>query len=201
MQHRYSPAALDLDNAEKVATILQERLSSLIDLSLTLKHVHWNVVGSGFIAIHELMDRQTDTVRELVDEVAERITTLGGIAAGLPEQIATTRDAEEDYSLGRAPVAAHLGALDKVYERVAGGHREAIAEVDALDPVSGDLLISQTGTLEMNHWFIRAHLEDVEGKLSTAESSDELEAAVDAVYAPQPGEEIGEEAELESHPA
>lgn len=43
---------MDTGRAEKLSVILRERLSSLIDLSLTLKHVHWNVVGNRFIAMH-----------------------------------------------------------------------------------------------------------------------------------------------------
>jgi len=90
MRHEYAPAGMDTGDAEKVGTILQERLASLIDLSLVLKHVHWNVIGPGFIAIHELMDEQTDVTREMVDEAAERISTLGGVAAGLAQQVVAT---------------------------------------------------------------------------------------------------------------
>ena len=156
MQQRYSPAGMDTGQAEKIGVILQERLASLIDLALILKHVHWNVVGSGFLAVHEMMDTQTEDVRGMVDTVAERISTLGGIAGGLASQVVEMRSASDEYSLGRAPVMSHLGALDKVYERVGNGHREAIEQVASLDPITEDLLISQTAQLEMNHWFIRA---------------------------------------------
>lgn len=189
MEHRYAPAGLTLEAAAEVAERLQVRLASLIDLSMALKHVHWNVVGPGFIGIHKLMDEQTDTARELIDEVAERITTLGGVAAGLPGQVVRNRDGGEDYSLGRAPVLAHLGALDKAYARVIEGHRQTIAAIDELDPISGDLLIGQTAALETNHWFIRAHLTNVAGELSTEPAEDQLDAAVEAVQAPLPGEE------------
>jgi starvation-inducible DNA-binding protein len=82
------------------------------------------------------MDEQTDAVRALVDEVAERITTLGAVTAGLPSQVVEERTSDADYALGRGPVMAHLGALDKVYERVISGHRDAISAVEQTDPVS-----------------------------------------------------------------
>jgi starvation-inducible DNA-binding protein len=192
IRHHYAPAGLDTGEAEKLATILQERLSSLIDLSLTLKHVHWNVVGSGFIAVHEMMDTQTESARAMVDEVAERITTLGGVAAGLATQVVDMRSADDEYALGRAPVVAHLGALDKVYERIGAGHREAIEQVSGVDPITEDLLISQTAQLEMSHWFVRAHLSDVDGRLATEGAVDQLEAATTAV-ALQPGSVVSED--------
>lgn len=183
------------DDAEKIADVLQERLSSLIDLSLILKHVHWNVVGMGFIAVHELMDDHTATAREMVDDVAERISTLGGVAAGLAGQVADMREADQDYALGRADVMAHLGALDKVYTDITSGHRRAIEAVAEIDPVSEDILIEQAGKLEMAHWFIRAHISNVEGELVTEDSDSQLEAAADAAHALQPGLEEAPESE------
>lgn len=196
MKHLYAPAGLSTGEAEKLGDILQERLASLVDLSLILKHVHWNVIGPGFIAVHEMMDDQVESVREMVDAIAERISTLGGVAAGLAGQIVEMRAADEEYALGRAPVMAHLGALDKVYERVGRGHREAIAQVADIDPVSEDLLIAQTASLELNHWFIRAHISDTDGRLTTEGASGQIDAATAATYALQPDvatEEVEEE--------
>ena len=186
MQHRYAPSGLDTGQAEKVAAVLQERLASLIDLSLTLKHVHWNVVGSGFIAVHEMMDSQTVQTRDMIDAVAERISTLGGVAGGLATQVVEMRTADHEYALGRAPVMAHLGALDKVYERVGASQREAIEQVSSVDPITEDLLISQAAQLELSHWFVRAHLSDTDGRLATEGTNSQLDAATAATYALQP---------------
>lgn len=186
MEHHYAPAGMDTGQAEKVGAILQERLASLIDLSLILKHVHWNVVGAGFIAVHQLMDQHTEDTRQMIDDIAERISTLGGVAAGLAGQVVDMRPASDEYALGRAPVMAHLGALDKVYERIGSGHREAIEQVSSIDPVSEDLLITQTAQLELNHWFIRAHISDTDGRLATEATMSQLEAATAAGHALQP---------------
>lgn len=186
MEHHYAPAGMDTGQAEKVGAILQERLVSLIDLSLILKHVHWNVIGSGFIAVHELMDRQTEDTRQMTDDIAERISTLGGVAGGLAGQVVDMRPATEEYALGRAPVMAHLGALDKVYERLGSGHREAIEQVSSVDPVSEDLLITQSARLELNHWFIRAQISDTDGRLVTEGTASQLDAATAAGHALQP---------------
>jgi starvation-inducible DNA-binding protein len=83
--------------------LLEKRLVALIDLQLTLKHVHWNVVGPNFIGVHEMLDPQVDAVREMTDTIAERIATLGGVPVGTPEAVVDGRD-WSDYSLGKATV-------------------------------------------------------------------------------------------------
>lgn len=179
MEHNFTPSGVSQEDAAEVADVLQQRLLGLIDLGLTLKHVHWNVVGPGFMAVHEMLDDHVVAVRDMVDAVAERIATLGGIPNGLPGNLVKNRD-WDDYSIGRAVVPAHLGALDKVYEGVAGDHRAAIEKVEKLDPVTEDLLTAQTGVLELYQWFVRAHLENTSGELPTTDEDTEVGAAAAA---------------------
>lgn len=145
-----------------VLATLQERLVSTLDLQLTLKHIHWNVVGMNFISVHEMLDPQVDAVRLQSDEIAERMATLGGEPLGTPDAITSGRS-WSDYEIGRAPTVQHLVALDHVYSGVIGDHRAAVAEFGELDPVSEDLLISHLRDLELFQWFIRAHLKDATG--------------------------------------
>lgn len=163
-------------DAAKVVDLLQDRLVSLVDLHLTLKHVHWNVVGPTFIGVHEMLDPQTDAVRAYSDTVAERIATLGGQPNGLPGHLVERRT-WDDYSLGRDTVVRHLAALDQVYSGVIADHRAALLAVEDLDPVSQDMLIEQTAQLELFQWFVRAHLESADGTLPTADATSEQEAA------------------------
>jgi starvation-inducible DNA-binding protein len=179
MAKRFTVPGLDQKKAEQVAKRLQQRLVALIDLQLTLKHIHWNVVGPSFIGVHEMLDPQVDGVRLMVDTTAERIATLGFEPNGLPGYIVSSRS-WDDYKLGRATVPEHLGALDVVYSGVIEEHREAIDEFDELDPVSQDMLIEQATDLEQYHWFVRAHLETAEGRLSTDGAQHTEEAAAKA---------------------
>ncbi len=172
---------LSKSSADKVVKALDQRLLGLIDLSLTLKHVHWNVVGPHFIGVHEMLDPQVDAVRAMVDETAERIATLGGTPVGTPGYLAENRS-WDDYALGKAGVIEHLGALDVVYTGVIEDHRAATQSVGELDPVIEDMLLGQLGRLEQFHWFVRAHLEYSSGELIVSADS-EVEAAKHAVEA------------------
>ena len=182
MANKYTVPGLKEDAAQKVTARLQERLTALIDLQLTLKHVHWNVVGPNFIGVHEMLDPQVTAVRGMTDDVAERIATMGAEPMGTPGFVTKNRT-WDDYSLGRATTVAHLGALDIVYSGVIGAHREAITEFDELDLVSQDMLIEQTEQLELFQWFIRAHVESASGQLPTEDASGEEEGAAAALDA------------------
>jgi starvation-inducible DNA-binding protein len=145
------------DEANRTTELLQDRLVALLDLQLTLKHVHWNVTGPNFIAVHEMLDPQVIAVRAMSDAVAERIATCGGSPQGTPGSVVERRR-WNDYDLGRASTTDHLTKLDEVYRGVCDDHRNAIEELGDLDPVSEDLLISQLAELELFAWFIRSHL-------------------------------------------
>ena len=64
-----------------------------------------------------------------------------------------------------------------VYTGVIESHRKAIDATEDPDPVTQDMLIGQSGQLELFHWFVRAHLESTGGELSTAGATHEKPAA------------------------
>src|SRR5699024_11770135 len=94
---------------------LQDRLHAMNDLHLTLKHAHWNVIGSRFIAVHEMLDPQVELVRGYADDIAERIAQLGASPVGTPGRLVADR-AWSDYTLGKADSQEHLTALDRSEE-------------------------------------------------------------------------------------
>jgi len=172
----FTVPTLSQKDGAKVADELQRRLVSLADLALTLKHIHWNVVGPNFIAVHQMLDPQYEGVQMMVDELAERIATLGSVPFGLAGRIVEMRE-WNDYDLARADSITHLGALDLVYEGVIGSHRKAMDAIEKTDPVSFDLLVGQTAKLEKYHWFVRSHLADWAGGMANAGARTELSAA------------------------
>ncbi len=107
------------------------------------------------------------------------VQRVGASPKGTPGAIVADRS-WDDYSIGRDTVMAHLGALDQVYNGVVAANRTAIEELDKLDLVTQDLLIGQTGELEKFQWFVRAHLENAGGELSTAGETTEQGAAAKA---------------------
>src|ERR1700728_1276266 len=163
----------------KLTELLQKQLSTYNDLHLTLKHIHWNVVGPSFIGVHEMIDPQVEAVRTFADDVAERIAALGASPEGTPGAIIRDRS-WDDYSVGRDTVQAHLAALDLVYNGVIEDTRRGIDETEKLDPVTQDILIDHSAELEKFQWFVRAHLENAGGGLAHEGASTEKSAAKSA---------------------
>ncbi|XKK61712.1 DNA starvation/stationary phase protection protein [Streptomyces sp. ARC32] len=171
---KYTVPGIEREAAGRLIGVLRLRLHALNDLHLTLKHVHWNVVGPHFIAVHEMIDPQVDQVRDMADDVAERIAALGGVAQGTPGALVSERK-WDDYSIGRADAIAHLGALDVVYTGVVEDMRAAVEEAGKIDTATEDLLIGQLRDLEQFQWFVRAHLESAGGTLATGSATSETE--------------------------
>jgi starvation-inducible DNA-binding protein len=199
---------MDDRQASEVIDILQGRVFALIDLQLTLKHIHWNVVGPTFIGIHEMLDTQVGPVREMTDDAAERIAILGGQPQGTPGALVEGRS-WPDYPLGTASVEDHLVELDKAYGGVIEDHRAAMASTEDLDPVTQDMLIEQLAQLEMFQWFVRAHLRDgspasggraARGAATRESAIRDANAAHTAGRGPTPSEEAAAERAARSAP-
>ena len=176
----FTVPGLDMEAADSVIDLLDDALVALNDLALTLKHVHWNVVGPNFIAVHQMLDPNVEQVRMMVDAIAERMATLGGSPNGLAGYLATHRK-WNDYSINRATAQAHLAALDLVYTNLIADHRDRVRLFERLDPISEGLLVAQSAELEQQQWFVRAHLEDSAGGMQHAGALTEHDAAAKVV--------------------
>jgi starvation-inducible DNA-binding protein len=165
MSSHYTVPSLSDKQGAEVAAMLQTQLSRYNDLHLTLKHVHWNVIGPNFIAVHQMIDPQVALVRGYADEVAERIATLGGSPRGTADAIINEHTWTE-YPHDRDCADVHLAALERVYSGIIADTRENIGRLQDLDVVTQDILIGHAAELEKFQWFLRAHLETADGFIS-----------------------------------
>lgn len=150
---------LPKDSRSAVIALLNQSLANLFDLYSQTKFAHWNVKGPTFYSLHKLFDELAGTVNEGVDEVAERITALGGVASG------TARLAAKSSQLAEFPAETFEGnlvvkALADRYAAVAGTVRRGIETCEeAGDAVSADLLTGLCGELDKALYFIESHIQ------------------------------------------
>lgn len=124
------------------------------------KH-HWNMRGATFYQLHLLLDKHAGEQLELVDTLAERVQTLGGVSVGDPRHVA------EITSIPRPPdgveeVPAMLSRLLEAHETILAQAHDAAARTAELgDDGTNDLLVSQViRTGELQAWFLAEHLVD-----------------------------------------
>jgi starvation-inducible DNA-binding protein len=143
----------------KVTALLNARLADALDLQMQAKQAHWNVKGPQFIALHELFDKLATDIDGHVDEMAERITALGGIAEGTVQAVAG-RSKLDPYPLDIAEGRAHLDALAAAYARFAKSVRKAIDEAGkAGDADTSDLFTGISRSADKGLWLLEAHLQ------------------------------------------
>lgn len=142
---------------EKIVGILNARLADAIDLKSQAKQAHWNVKGMNFIALHELFDQVSTEVEVHIDDIAERITTLGGTAMGTVRVAAQTSTLAE-YPLEITDGAAHVDALSTALADFGKKVRADIDETDELgDADTADLFTGISRAIDKLLWFVEAH--------------------------------------------
>lgn len=143
----------------RLTALLNARLADALDLQMQAKQAHWNVKGPQFIALHELFDKLAEEIDGHVDEMAERITALGGIAEGTVQAVAG-RSKLDAYPLDIADGRAHVDALAAAYARFAKSVRKAIDEADkAGDADTSDLFTGVSRNADKGLWLLEAHLQ------------------------------------------
>jgi starvation-inducible DNA-binding protein len=144
---------------EQLVALLNQSLADSLDLKTQVKQAHWNVKGMQFIALHEMFDGFATTLEGYVDMLAERVTTLGGVAMGTA-RIAAQTSALPEYDLDAVAGRDHVQALADRYGRYAASVRAAIAQSDALgDADTADLYTEISRQIDKDLWFLEAHLQ------------------------------------------
>ena len=150
---------LALDVRTKVATLLNARLADAIDLTLQGKQAHWNVKGPQFIALHELFDKIVEESEDWVDDIAERIVALGGVAEGTVGAVGK-RTTLAAYPLELSDGPDHVDALSSALARFGKNVRAAIDESSKLgDADTSDLFTGISRAVDKDLWFLEAHLQ------------------------------------------
>lgn len=151
--------AIDISGKARIQLVelLNQTLADTFDLHSQVKQAHWNVKGPDFFQLHTLFDQLASELDEYVDEIAERVTTLGGTARGTTRMAAEASNIEEypdDISNG----TDHLAALIERYAAYCRLVREGIDKSAELgDADTADLYTEISRGVDKRLWFLEAH--------------------------------------------
>ncbi len=161
---RLFPIALAHEARMESCQILNQILADSMILHTLYKKHHWLVRGHTFYQLHLLLDKHAEEQLELIDMIAERVQTLGGIAIADPRHVA------EVTRVPRAPngceaVPAMLSRLLEAHEIIIAAVRDGVTKTaENRDDGTNDLLMSDVlRRHEMQVWFVAGNLVDTPG--------------------------------------
>lgn len=142
---------------QKLQSKLNVQIANLTVLYTKLHSFHWFVKGAHFFTLHEKFEELYNEVTANMDEVAERLLSIGGSpVATLSESLsmATIKEAngKED---AEAMVAAVIADFETISEELKQGMEAA---VEAEDEGTADLLLGIKTSLDKHRWMLNAYL-------------------------------------------
>lgn len=151
--------ALDAKAALSSVESLQQLLADTITLRDLYKKHHWQVAGPTFYILHLLFDKHASEQSELVDLLAERVQTLGGVSVAMGADVAGMTLIPRPPA-GREDTEAQLARLLQAHEMILLEAR-AMAKDSAKsgDVGTNDIIVSdviRTGELQV--WFVSQHV-------------------------------------------
>ena len=159
---RALPIGLPEKARSSSCTTLNEILADTMVLYSMYKKHHWLVAGPTFYQLHLLFDKHAEEQNELIDVLAERVQSLGGVAVGDPRHAAelTTITRPPD---GAEEVGVMIGRTLRAHETIIKKVRAAItATEESEDWGSNDVLMGDVlRRHELQVWFLAEHLVDV----------------------------------------
>lgn len=158
---RLAPIALSAEARTESAQLLNAILADSMILYALYKKHHWLVAGPTFYQLHLLFDKHAEEQQALIDLLAERVQSLGGIAVGDPRHAAELTTIERPPN-GAEEVPAMIHRLLDAHQTVIEKVRDAIERTDrSKDWGTNDLLMSDVlRRHELQVWFVSAHLVD-----------------------------------------
>lgn len=153
------PIGLDDGACKASIEALNQVLADTITIRDLYKKHHWQVAGPTFYQLHLLYDKHATEQGELVDMIAERIQTLGGISLAMARDIAEETNIENPPR-GREEVPVQISRLVEAHEIILTEARKAAKRAqDQGDDGTNDLLVSDViRTNELQVWFLAEHM-------------------------------------------
>lgn len=148
---------IDLSNREIICEVLHKLLATTYTLYLKTQNYHWNVTGPHFQTLHLLFQSQYEELAIAVDEIAERIRSLGYFPSGSFEAFKELTLISEET---RSPEATEM--LQKLladHESLIQFLRKNFPIIEEEgDSATADFINKRLASHEKNSWMLRATL-------------------------------------------
>ena len=146
---------ISTEDREAIADGLGRVLADSYTLYLKTHNFHWNVTGPQFRELHLMFEEHYTELAVAVDDIAERIRTLGVAAPGTYRAFAELSAVEE---VDGVPEAGEMvSVLTKAHEQVVKTCRDVLRKAQKADDESTAALVSDRMRVhEKTAWMLRA---------------------------------------------
>jgi len=141
------------------ADLLTKVLANANVLYTKTRNYHWNVVSSDFKELHVLFQEQYEQMAESIDEIAERIRTLGCKAIGTHQEFtkyATLQEFPGEYPDAKTMVGNLLRDHESLIREMRADVKQC--EEEFSDKSTADFISQLQQTYEKNAWMLRSYL-------------------------------------------
>lgn len=146
-------------NRENTKELLNQAVADLSQASVIIHQIHWYIRGTSFFTLHSKMDELMEELNDQLDEIAERLITIGGSPySTLSEFMNNTnlREQKGDYSIS---TENHIERLLGLYQYLGKLYKEGINTAGKEDdPVTEDLFTSLKSAIDKNIWMLSSYL-------------------------------------------
>lgn len=148
-------------NKQQTATLVDDLNQLLADYQILYTNVrgyHWNIKGRDFFELHAKFEEIYNDLVLKVDEIAERILTLGGTPVHAFSRYLEMSDLEETLNVSNGAEA--VGNILSAYRVLLTKQRQIVktaAEVDDEGTVS--LMSDYISQQEKESWMLNAYLQ------------------------------------------
>jgi starvation-inducible DNA-binding protein len=154
-----SKIGIEQKSLEKISFELSKVLASEFVLYVKTKNAHWNVEGVDFYSKHKFFESQFDSIDEIIDELAERIRSLGHYAPGsmrkflqLTKLSESIREANDSNGFMKELLIDHEGIILHLREII-----DPFAS-EFGDAGTSDFVTALLQKHEKMAWMLRSHL-------------------------------------------
>lgn len=146
------------ESLQKITNILNDDLADEYVVLTKTRNYHWNVEDPRFNDLHKFFEEQYEVLSAAVDEIAERVRSVGGRTRATLKEFINSSQIRED--IGSYPNAdTMLGNLLSDHETIIKTLRKNINECQELnDEGTANFLTDKMEQHEKMAWMLRSFL-------------------------------------------
>lgn len=144
---------------EKTQGVLNQLVADLSQFSTIIHQTHWYMRGPEFLTLHPQMDSFMDELNEQLDEVAERLITIGGAPFSTLKEFSEQTKLTDEIGSYEKDMTVRMERLVDGYRYLQSVYAEGIQVAGSEgDNVTEDMCINFKGSIEKTIWMLTAKL-------------------------------------------